>query len=107
MMVAFEMNGQELPVQQGFPLRLIVPGWAGDSWVKWVTRIEALDHEDDGFWMKTAYRHPAKPVAPGTAGDPAQMVAVSDLNVKSGLGSPARGPGPGVPVRVSGAALAS
>src|SRR5260370_5263674 len=104
MMVAFEMNGQELPVQQGFPLRLIVAGWGGDSWVKWLTRIEVLDHEYDGFWMKTAYRHPAKLVAPGTAVDPAQMVPVTDLNVKSVIASPAPGPLLGVPVRISGAA---
>src|SRR5260370_964012 len=103
-MLAFEMNGQELPVQHGFPLRLIVPGWAGDSWVKWVTRIEALDHEYDGFWMKTAYRHPAKPVAPGTAVDPAQMVPVTDLNVKSVIAIPAPGGVLGVPVPISGAA---
>jgi DMSO/TMAO reductase YedYZ molybdopterin-dependent catalytic subunit len=103
-MLAFEMNGQELPVQHGFPLRLIVPGWAGDSWVKWLTRIEVLDHEFDGFWMKTAYRHPAKPVAPGTAVDPAQMIPVTDLNVKSVIASPAPGPLPGVPVRIGGAA---
>src|SRR5258708_3460005 len=89
---------------RSFPLRLIVPGWAGDSWVKWVTRIEALDHEYDGFWMKTAYRHPAKPVAPGTAVDPAQMVPVTDLNVKSVIAIPAPGGVLGVPVPISGAA---
>jgi len=42
-MLAFEMNGEPLPVAHGFPLRLIVPGWAGDSWCKWVTSIQALE----------------------------------------------------------------
>src|SRR5579864_7972227 len=65
-LLAFEMNGEALPVEHGFPLRLIVPGWAGDSWVKWLQHIEVLDHEFDGFWMKTEYRHPTQHVAPGT-----------------------------------------
>jgi len=103
-MLAFEMNGQELPVQHGFPLRLIAPGWAGDSWVKWLTHIEVLDHEWDGFWMKTAYRHPSKPVAPGAAVDASQMIPVTDLGVKSVIANPGPGPVPGVPVRISGAA---
>jgi len=103
-MLAFAMNGQELPVQHGFPLRVVVPGWASDSWVKWLTRIEVLDHEYDGFWMKTAYRHPPKPVAPGTAVDPAQMVPVTDLGVKSVIATPLLGPVVGLPVKISGAA---
>src|SRR5262249_33014215 len=57
-LLAFEMNGEPLPVSHGFPLRLVVPGWAGDSWSKWVTNIQALDKEFDGFFMKTAYRYP-------------------------------------------------
>lgn len=103
-MLAFEMNGQPIPVQHGFPLRLIPPGWAGDSWVKWVTNIEVLDHEFDGFWMKSAYRHPTKPVAPGTAVDASQMVPVTDLNVKSVIATPLAGPVAGLPVKISGAA---
>lgn len=103
-MLAFEMNGQELPIQHGFPLRVVVPGWASDSWVKWVTRIELIDHEYDGFWMKVAYRHPTGTVAPGTAVDAAQMVPVTDLNVKSVIATPQAGPVLGVPTRISGAA---
>jgi DMSO/TMAO reductase YedYZ molybdopterin-dependent catalytic subunit len=87
-LLAYEMNGQPLPKQHGFPLRLVVPGWAGDSWVKWVRRIEVLDKEFDGFFMKTAYRHPGKPVPPGTAVDPAQMRPVTSLRVKSVIASP-------------------
>lgn len=102
-LLAYEMNGQPLSVQHGFPLRVIAPGWAGDSWVKWLQHIEVLDHEFDGFWMKTAYRHPAQPVVPGTAVDPSQMVSVSDLNVKSVIAAPVGWAKPG-PVRVQGAA---
>ena len=103
-LLAYEMNGQPLPVEHGFPLRLIVPGWAGDSWVKWLQHIEVLDHEFEGFWMKTAYRHPTHPVAPGTAVDPKEMVPVTDLNIKSVIATPTSGwikPGR---VRISGTA---
>jgi len=102
-LLAYEMNGQALPVEHGFPLRLIAPGWAGDSWVKWVQHIEVLDHEFEGFWMKSAYRHPTHPVPPGTAVDVAEMVPVTDLNVKSVIAVPAGWAKPG-PVRVQGTA---
>jgi DMSO/TMAO reductase YedYZ molybdopterin-dependent catalytic subunit len=103
-LLAYEMNGQPLPIEHGFPLRVIVPGWAGDSWVKWLQHVEVLDHEFEGFWMKTAYRHPNHPVAPGAAVDPKDMVPVADLNVKSVIATPAPGwvkPGR---VRITGAA---
>jgi DMSO/TMAO reductase YedYZ molybdopterin-dependent catalytic subunit len=102
-LLAYEMNGQSLPAQHGFPLRVIVPGWAGDSWVKWLRHIEVLDHEFDGFWMKSAYRHPPKPVAPGTAVDAAAMVPVTDLNVKSVIATPTTWAAPGN-TRVQGTA---
>ena len=88
-LLAYEMNGAPIPMDHGFPLRLIASGWAGDSWVKWIQRMEILDHEFEGFWMKTAYRHPDHPVAPGSAVPPEQMVPVTDLAVKSVIGSPA------------------
>jgi sulfite oxidase len=103
-LLAYEMNGEALPIEHGFPLRLIVPGWAGDSWVKWLQHIEVLDHEFDGFWMKTAYRHPAHPVEPGAVVDPKEMVPVTDLNVKSVIATPPEGwIKPGL-VRISGVA---
>lgn len=102
-LLAYEMNGQPLTVEHGFPLRVIAPGWAGDSWVKWLQHIEVLDHEFDGFWMKTAYRHPKGPVAPGTAVDPKEMIPVTDLNVKSVIASPALWAKPGH-VRIQGTA---
>jgi sulfite oxidase len=103
-LLAFEMNGQPLPLEHGYPLRLVVPGWAGDSWVKWLQHIEVLDHEFDGFWMKTAYRHPAHSVAPGAAVDPSEMIPVTDLNVKSVIATPAERWVRSGQVRISGAA---
>ena len=102
-LLAYEMNGQALPVEHGFPLRVIVPGWAGDSWVKWLQHIEVLDHEFEGFWMKSAYRHPTHPVSPGTAVDPSEMVPVTDLNVKSVIATPTSWALPGN-VRIQGTA---
>jgi DMSO/TMAO reductase YedYZ molybdopterin-dependent catalytic subunit len=94
-MLAYEMNGAPLTAAHGFPLRLIAPGWASDSWVKWLQHIEVLDHEFEGFWMKTAYRHPNRPVAPGTAVDAKDMVPVTDLNVKSVIAHPGEWAKPG------------
>jgi DMSO/TMAO reductase YedYZ molybdopterin-dependent catalytic subunit len=103
-LLAYEMNGQALPVQHGFPLRVIAPGWAGDSWVKWLQHIEVLDHEFEGFWMKSAYRHPTHPVPPGTAVDVSEMVPVTDLNVKSVIAVPNVGVAMPGTVRIQGTA---
>jgi len=57
-MIAYEMNGQPLPHFNGFPARIIVPGWTGTYWVKHVIHIEARTQPQGGFWMKPAYRIP-------------------------------------------------
>ena len=70
-MIAFQMNGEQLPLLNGFPLRLVVPGWYATYWVKMLFDIEVLDKPDDNFWMKTAYLIPNTPganVRPGQAG---------------------------------------
>ena len=89
--LAYEMNGEPLPSLHGFPLRVIAPGWAGDCWVKWLTRIEASNKPFEGFFMKTAYRHPGKAVKPGVAVDPALMSPVAQLVPKSVIASPGDG----------------
>jgi DMSO/TMAO reductase YedYZ molybdopterin-dependent catalytic subunit len=57
-MLAWAMNGQDLPFLNGYPLRLIVPGYFGTYWIKHLSDITVLDAPFDGYWMKTAYRVP-------------------------------------------------
>jgi sulfite dehydrogenase len=57
-MLAYSMNGTDLPFLNGFPLRLVVPGYYGTYWVKHLNEITVIDNVFDGFWMKTAYRIP-------------------------------------------------
>ena len=52
------MNGADLPMLNGFPVRLIVPGYYGTYWVKHLNEITVLDKVFDGFWMKTRLSHP-------------------------------------------------
>ena len=56
--IAYEMNGAPLPHFNGFPARLIVPGWTGTYWMKHLTNIDVLTKPQGGFWMKPAYRIP-------------------------------------------------
>lgn len=106
-LLAFDMNGAPLPASHGFPLRLVPCGWAGDSWVKWVTNITLLEKEYDGFFMKTAYRRPMKTVAPGTAVDASAMTPVTAIKPKSVIASPVAGQRLAAgPVSIRGAAWA-
>jgi sulfite dehydrogenase len=57
-LVAYEMNGQPLPHWNGFPARVVVPGWTGTYWMKHVTSLTAITKPFEGFWMKSAYRIP-------------------------------------------------
>jgi sulfite dehydrogenase (cytochrome) subunit A len=57
-LVAYEMNGNPLPHWNGFPARIIVPGWTAAYWMKHVTSINVVTKPFDGFWMKSAYRIP-------------------------------------------------
>jgi DMSO/TMAO reductase YedYZ molybdopterin-dependent catalytic subunit len=76
-MLAYQMNGEQSPLLNGFPLRLVVPGWYSTYWVKMVSDIEILDAPDDSFWMKNAYLIPATPhadVKPGQTGFPTEPI---------------------------------
>lgn len=58
-LIAYEMNGEPLPHWNGFPARIVVPGWTATYWVKHVSQITAVTKPFDGYWMKKAYRIPA------------------------------------------------
>ena len=83
-MLAYEMNGEPLPMLNGFPLRLIVPGYFGTYWVKHVNEITVIDDVLNNFWMGTAYRIPDNDcgfIEPGTT--PARTTPIKRYNVRS------------------------
>jgi DMSO/TMAO reductase YedYZ molybdopterin-dependent catalytic subunit len=68
--VAYAMNDQPLPMLNGFPLRLVVPGWFATYWVKALNEINVTDEAFKGFWMAKAYRVPPNP---GVQETPAEL----------------------------------
>ncbi len=83
-MLAYSMNGQDLPFLNGFPLRLVVPGYYGTYWVKHLNEITVIDSVFDGFWMKGAYRIPDNDcncTEPGTP--PKTTVPIGRFTVRS------------------------
>lgn len=83
-MLAFEMNGEELPWLNGYPLRLVVPGYYGTYWLKHVHEISVVDEDFTGYWMNPAYRIPDNACAcvpPGTKPD--KTIPITRLNVRS------------------------
>jgi sulfite dehydrogenase (cytochrome) subunit A len=91
-LLAYEMNGEDLPWLNGFPLRLVVPGHFGTYWVKHLNEITVLDEVYKGFWMDPAYRIPANECAcvePG--GKVGKSVPITRFNVRSFITSLAEG----------------
>jgi sulfite oxidase len=86
-LLALKMNGQA-PDIHGFPARLIVPGWDGTSWVKWVTRLTPAAQENKGFFMNPGYRYPKFSLPPGSPPKPAELEVIEGMPVKSSLTSP-------------------
>jgi DMSO/TMAO reductase YedYZ molybdopterin-dependent catalytic subunit len=82
-LLALKMNGEPLPELHGFPLRLIVPGWDGTSWVKWVTNLSVDAEPNNGFFMNPGYRFPKYAVAPGTPAKPEELEVIEEMPVKS------------------------
>jgi len=83
-MIAYAMNGQQLPLLNGFPLRLVVPGWYSTYWVKMLNDIEVLDQPDTNYWMTTAYTIPDTPhasIRPGQTG--VKLVPISRMVPRS------------------------
>jgi sulfite dehydrogenase (cytochrome) subunit A len=107
-MLAYSMNGHDLPFLNGFPLRLVVPGYYGTYWVKHLNEITVIDSVFDGFWMKGAYRIPDNDcncTEPGTP--PKTTIPIGRLTVRSFITSLADGAkvAAGQPITLKGIAF--
>lgn len=80
--LAYRMNGAELPPQHGYPLRLVVPGWYGMASVKWLSSIKVLTRPYDGFQQAVAYRYQEDA---DDAGTPVTWMKVRSLMVPPGV----------------------
>ncbi|MEI9424117.1 sulfite oxidase [Mesorhizobium sp. Cs1299R1N1] len=81
-LIAYQMNGQDLPLDHGFPVRAIVPGHYGMASVKWLTRIEAVRDPFHGYWQTTDYAYWAL-----TNGKPVRR-ALGEMKLKSEIARP-------------------
>src|SRR5439155_10535902 len=104
-LVAYEMNGAPLAHLHGFPARLVVPGWAGDHWMKWLSRLSAQSTPQTGFYMDTAYRYPKVPGPAGEPVKPEDMQPVTELFVKSMITEAPPRARRGRPARIGGFAF--
>ena len=90
--VAYLMNDEPLPILNGFPMRLVVPGYFATYWIKCLTWIRILNAPDDNFWMKTGYRVPDTPRGNTTPEDVkagnVKTVPIERIPVRSFLISP-------------------
>jgi sulfite dehydrogenase (cytochrome) subunit A len=90
--VAYSMNGEALPLLNGYPVRLVVPGWYATYWVKMLDDIEVIGKVDENFWMNPAYRIPDNPcgcMEPGQKG--VKTVPINRMTVRSFITSLADG----------------
>ena len=91
-LLAFKMNGKDIPLIHGYPLRLVAGGWPASVSGKWVNRISIRDKVHDGTKMTgTAYRVPCKPVAPGSKVKDEDMCIIESMPVKSLITYPKTG----------------
>ena len=90
--LAFKMNGKDIPIVHGYPLRLVAGGWPASVSGKWVDRISIRNIVHDGAKMTgTAYRIPCKPVAPGEKVKDEDMCIIESMPVKSLITYPKTG----------------
>jgi DMSO/TMAO reductase YedYZ molybdopterin-dependent catalytic subunit len=85
-LIAYEMNGEALPHFNGYPARLVVPGWTGTYWMKHLTSIKAQLKPEASFWMSAAYRIPLGKfplVARFTSQDTAANTPITEMMVNS------------------------
>lgn len=91
-LLAFAMNGEDIPIAHGYPLRLVAGGWPASVSGKWINRISIRNKVHDGTKMTgTAYRVPCKPVAPGEKVAHEDMCIIESMPVKSLITYPKSG----------------
>ncbi len=91
-LVAYQMNGEDIPLVHGFPLRLVAGGWPASASGKWLTRLSIRNKVHDGAKMGGAsYRVPCKPVAPGAKVLDENMCIIESMPVKSLITYPKTG----------------
>lgn len=91
-LIAFAVNGGDIPLLNGHPLRIVAPGWPGSCSQKWLTRIWVRDQVHDGVKMTgQSYRVPKYPVAPGTEVPDEDMKIITSMPVKSLITAPQTG----------------
>lgn len=91
-LVAWAMNGEDIPLMHGYPLRLVIGGWPASVSGKWLYRIALRNKEHDGPKMTGhAYRMPCNPVAPGEKVDEKDMCIIESMPVKSLITYPKSG----------------
>ncbi|WP_142783956.1 sulfite oxidase [Changchengzhania lutea] len=91
-LLAFKMNGEDIPLIHGYPLRLVAGGWPASVSGKWINRISIRDKVHDGTKMTgDAYRVPCKPVAPGEKVKDEDMCIIESMPVKSLITYPKSG----------------
>jgi DMSO/TMAO reductase YedYZ molybdopterin-dependent catalytic subunit len=81
--VAYQMNGADIPMLNGYPVKLVVPGYYGTYWVKHLSEINVIDHAFEEFWMKPAYRIPDNDCACTTPGVATATRPIGRFNVRS------------------------
>ncbi|NQZ42800.1 MAG: sulfite oxidase [Flavobacteriaceae bacterium] len=91
-LLAFQMNGKDIPMAHGYPLRLVCGGWPASASGKWIERISVRNREHDGAKMGgSSYRVPCETVAPGSKVDESKMCIIESMPVKSLITYPKTG----------------
>lgn len=90
-LVAFAMNGKDIPLAHGYPLRLVIGGWPGSVSGKWIDRISVRDKVHDGAKMSSSYRIPIHPLEPGSKLEEANSQIIESMPVRSVITYPKSG----------------
>lgn len=91
-LVAYSMNGADIPLAHGYPLRLVAGGWPASASGKWLNRLSIRDRVHDGAKMQgSSYRVPCEPVAPGARVADSEMCIIESMPVKSLITYPKSG----------------